>query len=74
MSDPTGGYGNTGGPKKDRGHQRHQMSEDDSLAVEAYGARGAALRKTVATASEAIETPGPLTKAVRAVKHAMGMD
>jgi hypothetical protein len=62
MSDPTGGYGRTGGPKKSRGSGSQipstpAMSEDDSLAVEAYGARGAALKKTLATASTGTQAP-----------------
>lgn len=46
----TAPYGNTGGPKKSRGtgSQIPAMSADDSLEVEAYGAKGAALRRTAA--------------------------
>ena len=46
----TAPYGNTGGPKKNRGtgSQIPAMTADDSLEVEAYGSKGAALRRTAA--------------------------
>ncbi|HEX9430576.1 MAG TPA: hypothetical protein VF944_09380 [Candidatus Bathyarchaeia archaeon] len=39
-----------------------KMSEEDSAAVEAYGVRGAAMRKTAAKMSEGLESAPAETK------------
>lgn len=52
MSDPTSGGRHRA--NADRRLGKTPMSEDDSLAVEAYGPRGAALRKTLATGANAM--------------------
>lgn len=56
----TAPYGFTGGPKKNRGTgSQIPMSQDDSLAVEAYGAAGAAMRKTAAVGVTGDHSSGP---------------
>jgi len=52
MSDPTGGSRDRHRANADRRLGKSQMTEEDSLNVEAYGARGAAMRKTMGKMAE----------------------
>lgn len=55
MSDPTGGSSRERGRvRNDARKAQYEMTADDSLEVEAYGARGAAMRRTAATVGEAV--------------------
>jgi hypothetical protein len=55
VSDPTGGSRARHRANADKRLGKPQLSEADSLAVEAYGPKGAAMRKTAGKMSEGVQ-------------------
>lgn len=70
MSDPTGGSSrDRHRANADRRLGKPAMSEEDSLAVEAYGSRGAAMRKTMGKMAEGEQKAESVVTKVKRALH-----